>query len=55
VAVCEAAEALEQGGATGAGSAVIGALIAEVVEHLEPLIAGLRSLEARSAQAGAVQ
>jgi PAS domain S-box-containing protein len=54
-AVCEAAEALEDACANGAGSAVIDALFAAVVEHLDPVIDGLRSLEAGSARAGAVQ
>ena len=54
-AVREAADALEYACANGAGSAVIDALFAAVVEHLDPVIDGLRSLEAGSARAGAVQ
>ncbi|KQV86746.1 response regulator [Rhizobacter sp. Root1221] len=44
-AVREAAEALEQACANGAGPAVIDALLAAVIERLDPVIAGLRSLE----------
>ena len=49
--VQEAAEALEQGCSNGASSADIESLLAEVVRRLDPVVAGLRSLEARSAQA----
>jgi len=44
-AVREAAEALEHACATGAGSAVVEALFEAVVERLDPVISGLRSLE----------
>ena len=44
-AVREAAEALEHACANGAGPAVIDALLAQVIERLDPVIAGLRSLE----------
>ena len=57
-AVSEAAEALEQACSNGAGPADIDALLAAVVEHLDPVITGLRSLEAGAgagaARAGAV-
>ena len=53
-AVREAAGVLEHACSNGAGSAEIDALLATVVEHLDPVIAGLRSLEAGSARAGAV-
>ena len=53
-AVREAAEVLEHACSNGAGSADIDALLAAVVEHLDPVIAGLRSLEAGSARAAAV-
>jgi CheY-like chemotaxis protein/HPt (histidine-containing phosphotransfer) domain-containing protein len=54
-AVREAAEVLEHACADGASSADLDALLAAVVEHLDPAIAGLRPLEVGSAQAGAVQ
>jgi HPt (histidine-containing phosphotransfer) domain-containing protein len=54
-AVREAAETLEHACANGASSAVIDALFAAVVEHLDRVIAGGRSLEARSTRAGAVR
>ncbi len=53
-AVREAAEVLEHACSNGAGSADIEALLAVVVEQLDPVIAGLRSLEAGSARAGAL-
>ena len=53
-AVREAAGVLEHACSNGAGSAEIDALLAAVVERLDPVIAGLRSLEAGSARAGAV-
>jgi HPt (histidine-containing phosphotransfer) domain-containing protein len=52
-AVREAAEMLEHACSNGAGSADIDALLAAVVEHLDPVIAGLRSLEAGVVRAGA--
>ena len=54
-AVREAAEVLEHACSNGAGSADIDALLAAVVEHLDPVIAGLRSLEAEPAGAGAAR
>jgi len=53
-AVREAAEALEHACANGAASADVDALFAAVVEQLDPVIAGLRSLEAGSAETRAV-
>ncbi|HWI11161.1 MAG TPA: response regulator, partial [Burkholderiaceae bacterium] len=53
-AVREAAEVLEQACADGARSADIDALLAVVVEHLDPVIAGLRALDAGAVQADAV-
>ena len=48
----EAAGALEQACANGASSASIDSLLAAVVDRLDPVIAGLRSLEPRAADAG---
>ncbi len=54
-AVREAAEALERACASGAGAAAIDALLSAVVGHLDPVIAGLHSLEGGPGpQAGAV-
>ena len=50
----EAAEALEHACSNGEGSADIDALLAAVVEHLDPVIAGLRSLEGGSARTDGV-
>ena len=52
VAVREAAEVLEHACANGATSADVDALFAAVVEHLDPVIAGLRSLEPGPVRAG---
>ena len=49
-AVCEAAEALEHACANAAGSAEVDALLVTVVERLDPVIAGLYSLDGASAQ-----
>jgi len=54
-AVREAAEELEHACSNDAGAADIDVLFAAVIEHLEPVIAGLRSLEAGSTRADAVQ
>jgi signal transduction histidine kinase/DNA-binding response OmpR family regulator len=51
-AVRGAAEALEQACAAGADAAEIDALLAAVVERLEPVIAGLRSLTPTVAESG---
>jgi CheY-like chemotaxis protein/HPt (histidine-containing phosphotransfer) domain-containing protein len=53
VSVSAAADVLERACARGAGSPDIDALLATVVERLDPVIAGLRSLEAGPARAGA--
>jgi len=52
-AVREAAEVLEHACSNGAGSADIDALLAAVVQRLDPVIDGLRSLEGGSVRAGA--
>jgi len=52
-AVREAAESLEHACSNGADAAEIDALVAAVVEHLDPVIAGLRSLESEPVRAGA--
>ena len=49
MAVREAAEALEEACASGAPSEEIDALLAAVIGHLDPVIAGLGALEAGSA------
>jgi len=54
-AVRDAAEVLEHACSNGAGSVDIDALLAAVLEHLDPVIAGLRSLEAEPAGAGAAR
>jgi len=54
-AVFEAARNLERACSSGAASADIDALLAALVEHLDAVIAGLRSLEAGSPRAGAIQ
>jgi signal transduction histidine kinase/DNA-binding response OmpR family regulator/HAMP domain-containing protein len=43
--VCKAAEALEHACSNGATQADVGALLAAVVAHLDPVIAGLHALE----------
>jgi len=53
-AVREAAEVLEHACANGAGSADIDTLFVAVIEHLDPVIAGLRSLDAEPVQTSAV-
>jgi HPt (histidine-containing phosphotransfer) domain-containing protein len=53
-AVREAAEVLEHACCNGAGAPDIDALLAAVLEHLDPVIAGLRSLDEGPASAGAV-
>jgi len=45
-AVCAVAEALEHACSNGAGPADLDALLAAVVERLDPVLTGLRSLEA---------
>jgi len=55
MAVRDAAEVLEHACSNGAGSVDIDALLAAVLEHLDPVIAGLRSLEAEPAGAGAAR
>jgi signal transduction histidine kinase/CheY-like chemotaxis protein/HPt (histidine-containing phosphotransfer) domain-containing protein/HAMP domain-containing protein len=47
-AVCAVAAELEHACSNGAGPADIDALLAAVVERLDPVLAGLRSLEARA-------
>jgi len=49
--VQEAADALEHACASGAGSAELDSLLAAVVQRLDPVIAGLRSLEGDAVQA----
>jgi CheY-like chemotaxis protein len=51
--VSAAAEVLERACASGVGSPDIDTLLAAVVERLDPVIAGLRSLEAGPVRAGA--
>jgi len=53
--VRQAAEALERAVVNGAGPTAIEALFAALIEHLDPVLAGLRSLEAESATADAVR
>ena len=52
VAVSEAAEALEHACANGASAADVDALLAAVVERLDPVMAGLRSLNGGAAAVG---
>jgi CheY-like chemotaxis protein len=54
-AVRDAAEKLEKACSNGGGQAEIDALLAIVIEQLDPVIAGLRSLEAGSAGTWAAQ
>ncbi|HET9642095.1 MAG TPA: response regulator, partial [Burkholderiaceae bacterium] len=51
--VRKAAEALEHACSNGADSADVDALLAAVVEHLNPVITGLQSLDDESVRAGA--